>query len=153
MRSVEQVLGMWACGLWSVEQVIAWTHLELARLDEPPMALFDLASWGPQACLKRPESEFPYRPSEPGYLEQFAVRAIGVDLESRDSSLRFAEWAARHCIDADVSDPLRGFGYQLDHLLWDCHDIESALEFVRARLPSHLPRCRALADPLLQTGD
>ena len=147
MRIVEDVLGLWVSGLLSSEAVVAWAERELARLDKPPMELFDLASDGPEKCFKRAQVEFPYRPTELSYAQQFAIRAIGIDLASDESVQSFASWAARNCIGEDPSDPLAKLGYHLDHYMNDCQNNDGAVALVRTQLPSILGQCQVLAAP------
>ena len=150
MRTVEDTLGLWASGLLSSDAVVAWAGKEIARLDQPPMELFDLASDGPEKCLKRPEIDFPYRPTQLGYTQQFAIRASRVDLASNESAWQFAHWAARNCIGEDLSDSLVKLGYLLDHYIDDCQDNDGAVALVQAELPSLLVQCRLLAGPYVE---
>ena len=150
MRTVEDTLGLWMSGLLSSEAVVAWAERELARLDEPPMELFDLASDGPANCFKRAQVEFPYRPTELSYAQQFAIRAIGVDLASDESVRSLAIWAARNCIGEDPSDPLAKLGYVLDHYINDCQNSDGPFVLLRTQLPPLLVQCQALAAPYVE---
>ena len=145
MRTVEDVLGLWVSGLLSSEAVVAWAGKELARLEEPPMELFSLASDGPEKCLKRSEADFPYRPTQIGYAHQFAIRAISVDLASNEAVWHLADWAARNCIGEDLSEPFAKLGYLLDHYIDDCQNTDGAIALLRAELPSLLVQCHLLA--------
>jgi hypothetical protein len=146
MRTVEDVLGLWVSGLLSSEAVVEWAGKELARLEEPPMELFSLASDGPEKCLKRSEAEFPYRPTEIGYAQQFAIRAISVDLASNESMRHLADWTAQNCIGEDPSEAFAKLGYRLDHYISDCQNTDGAIALLRAKLPSLLAHCQLLAN-------
>jgi hypothetical protein len=152
MRSLENTLALWVSGLLSSEEVVAWAGRQIARLDEPPMELFDLVSDGPEKCLKRAQIDFPPRPYCLPYAHAFSVRAVSLDLASEESVLAFADWAARSCMGEDLSNPFVRLGYRLDHLLNDCNDPIGATAFVRTELPSLLEYCNSLAAPYLKTG-
>ena len=145
MRTVEDALGLWVSGLLSSEGVVARAERELARLAEPPMELFSLASDGPEKCLKRSEAEFPYRPTQIGYAHQFAIRAISVDLASNEALRHLANWTARNCIGEDLSEPFAKLGYLLDHYISDCQNTDGAIALFRTELPSLLAQCHLLA--------
>ncbi len=149
MRSIENMLGLWASGLRSSEALVEWAGVAIARTDEFRQELFDLVTYGPEQCLKWAQHDFPPRPTPMSYLQQFCVRAIETELDSTASALAFASWAARFCMGEDLSEPAVSFGYQIDHLLFDCEDEEAAIAFVRSELPAMLPRCRAVAVPFL----
>jgi len=129
--------------------VVDWANAEIARVDQPTEDLFNLASYGPEKCLKWSEYEFPPRPSTLTYAQQFALRALATPLESRESTFRFSDWASRSCFGEDLPDPMVSMGYQLDQFLDDCQDKDCALAFVREALPDLLPQCKELARPFL----
>jgi hypothetical protein len=147
MCTIEQTLGLWASGLLSPEAVMEWAGREIARLDQPPMELFDLVSYGPEKCLKKAKIDFPYAPAIPTYFQAFAVRAMRINVESDDDVWSFASWASRNCMGQSLSDPLVALGYQLDHYIDDCQDRDGAIALVREVLPSILSQCKLLALP------
>jgi hypothetical protein len=147
MRSLENTLALWVSGLLSSQDVIAWASREVARLEQPPMELFDLLTDGPEVCLKRAQADFSPRPQRLGYLEAFSVRALSVNLPSDQAVEQFVDWAARNCIGEELSHPIVQLGYQLDHYLHDCQDMQGAAALVRKELPSLLGVCRAFAAP------
>jgi hypothetical protein len=149
MRSVENMLGLWASGLLSSQALVDWAGVAVARVDECQQELFDLVTYGPELCLKRAQYDFAPRPAPMSYLQQFCVRAVETELDLTVSALAFANWASRYCMGEELSEPAVSFGYQLDHLLCDCEDEKAALAFVRSELPPMLPRCRAVAAPFL----
>lgn len=150
MRSIENTLALWVTGLRSSEAVVDWVHAAIAKTDEPLQELFDLASYGPERCLKWAQHDFPPRAASMSYVQQFSIRATEARLDSTESALAFADWASRHCFGDDLSEPMVAFGYHLDHLLVDCEDSEAALAFVREKLPVLLPRCKAIAAPFME---
>jgi hypothetical protein len=147
MRSTENTLALWVSGLLTSDQVTEWAWHEIARLDEPPQELFDLASDGPERCLKRAAHEFPPRPTKLSYVEEFSLRALATSFDSNESVLHFAEWASRHAMGEDLTQPFVNLGYQLDHLLDDCQDRAAAKALVRETLPPLLPQCQVIAAP------
>jgi hypothetical protein len=133
--------------LLTSDQVTEWAWSEITRLEEPPQELFDLASYGPERCLKRAVHDFPWRPSKLSYIQEFSLRALATSLDSHESVLHFAEWASRHAMGEDLSQPFVGLGYQLEHLLDDCQDQAAATALVRDELAPLLPHCQAIAAP------
>jgi len=146
MRNIQDTLDLWVSGLLTAQDVTEWAGREIARLDDPPAELIDLAIYGPEVCLKRAQSDFLPRASKLRYVDEFAVRAVAVDLSAADAVHRFADWAARSCMGEDLSDPFVTLGYQLDHLLCDCQDTDAAEELLRTGLPDLLPRCLRIAE-------
>ena len=89
------------------DEVIQWASKEVARLDQPPMELFDLVSDGPERCLKRSISDFSPRPIHLSFIEEFSVRACALSFDSDEAVLKFADWASRRCMGEDLSDQMR----------------------------------------------
>lgn len=145
MRTIEDTLGLWVSGLLTSQEVVDWAGEAIARLDHPPTELIDLLLDGPQICLKRAFADFPLRATRLSYIDEFAVRAMGLDFAADDAVHKFSDWASRYCSGEDLADPWVLLGYQLDHLICDCQDNDAALALVRAQLPGLLPRCRQLA--------
>lgn len=140
---MRRVLTLWKAGLIPSSSVVAWADEEILRIDHPAQELLDLSLDGPEQCLKRAEFEFPVRPVDLNYLTGFAFRAVSTALESSESCLAFANWAARTAMGEDLDVPEVVLGYQLDHLLDDCGDDAAAVTLVRDELPRFLPNCRA----------
>ncbi len=150
MRSLERTLALWASGFLSSAQVTDWATAELEKVDNPPPELLDLITDGPERCLKRPSYEFRARPENLSYVQKFALIAVQTRLDSDASVLRFAGWAGTNCIGEDPDSPFVCFGYQIDHLLWDCRDEAATLAFVRDELPGLLPECQDVAISLAE---
>lgn len=146
MRNIKDTLDLWVSGLLTDQDVTEWAGREIARLDAPPAELIDLAIAGPAACLKRAQGDFPPRATKLRYVDEFAVRAVTLDLSAADAVRTFADWASRSCMGEDLSDPLVVLGYQLDHLLCECKDEDAAERLLRAELPDLLPRCLRMAE-------
>jgi hypothetical protein len=153
MRTIEQTLALWAASLMTSDEVIQWASNEVARLDQPPMELFDLVSDGPELCLKRANSDFSPRPTQLSYVEEFSVRACALSFESDDEVLKFADWASRRCMGEELLDAMVRCGYRLDHLLDDCQDMSAARTFVRMELPLLMPECHRVARPFLDVEE
>jgi hypothetical protein len=133
------------------DEVIQWASKEVARLEQPPMELFDLVSDGPERCLKRSSSDFAPRPTHLSFVEEFAVRACVLSFDSDEAVLKFADWTSRRCMGEDLSNEIVEFGYHLDHLLDDCDDKSAARALVREELPVLILQCIPIAAPFLQT--
>lgn len=146
LRNIQDTLDLWVSGLLTAQDVTEWAGREIAKFDDPPGELIDLATDGPEVCLKRAQCDFPPRATKLRYVDEFAVRAVAVDLSAADAVRRFADWAARSCMGEDLSDPFVALGYRLDHLLCDCQDEEAAEELLRTDLPDLLPRCLRIAE-------
>lgn len=142
---------MWVSSLMTSDEVIQWASKEVARLEQPPMELFDLVSDGPERCLKRSSSDFARRPTHLSFVEEFAVRACALSFDSDEAVLKFADWASRQCMGEDLSDQIVKFGYHLDYILGDCDDKSAARALVREELPALIPQCIPIAAPFLQT--
>lgn len=152
MRTIEQTLALWVSSILTSDEVIQWASNEVARLDQPPMELFDLVSDGPERCLKRAISDFSPRPTHLNYVQEFSVRACVLPFDSDESVFQFADWASRRCMGEDLSDAMVKFGYHLDHLIDDCQDKSAALALVRKELPLLMSECNRVAAPFLETG-
>jgi hypothetical protein len=151
MRTIEQTLALWVSSLMTSDEVIQWASKEIARIDQPPMELFDLVSDGPERCLKRSISDFSPRPTHLTFVEEFSIRACALSFDSDESVLKFADWASRRCMGEDLSDSMVKFGYHMDHLLDDCQDKSAARAVVREELPLLMPQCNLVAAPFQQT--
>ena len=146
MRNIKDTLDLWASGLLTAQDVTEWAGREIGRLNDPPADLIDLAIDGPEVCLKRAQCDFPPRASKLRYVDEFAVRAVALDLSAPEAIRTFADWASRSCMGEDMSEPFVALGYQLDHLICDCQDGDAAEQLLRADLPDLLPRCWRLAE-------
>lgn len=146
MRNIKDTLDLWVSGLLTAQDVTEWAGREIARLDNPPAELIDLVIDGPEACLKRPESDFPPRAKKLSYADEFAIRALALDPSKAEAVHAFADWSSRYCMGEDLSDPFVALGYRLDHLICDCQDVRAAEELLRADLPNLLPRCLQMAE-------
>src|SRR6185436_17867463 len=92
-RTIENTLGLWVSSLITSEQVVEWATKEIMRLDQPPMELFDLVTYGPEQCLKRASSDFPPRPVHLSYVQAFSFAAVSLPLASDEAVFKFADWA------------------------------------------------------------
>ena len=146
MRNIKDTLDLWVSGLLTAQEVTEWAGCEIARLDDPPAELIDLAIDGPEVCLKRAERDFPPRAAKLSYADEFAVRAVALDPSDSEAVRAFADWASRSCMGEDLSDSFVALGYQLDHLICDCQDEGAVGELLRAGLPNLLPRCLRMAE-------
>lgn len=117
MRNIKETLDLWVSGLLTAQDVTEWAGREIARLDDPPAELIDLAIDGPEACLKRAECDFPPRATKLSHADEFAVRAVALDPSDAEAVRAFADWASRFCMGQDLSDSFVALGYQLDHLI------------------------------------
>lgn len=145
MRTIEDTLALWKSGLLSDEEVVSWAGKAMMALPAHPPELMDLVTDGPRKCMQRAQIDFPVRPTEMSYQQQFSVRAVSLDLTADDAVAFFADWASRHSMGGDPSDPFVRLGYELEHLLVDCQDVKAAIAHARQALPVLILRCRVLA--------
>ncbi len=149
MSPINIALTLWQMGLVSVDRLVAWADAQILDQANPASELFELSLHGPTACLKLPEYEFPPRPLELTFTEEFALRAEALDTNSCASASEFVKWASRRCMGENLEEPEVALGYQLDHLSCDCNDMSAALRLLQEELPRLMPRCRATARVLL----
>jgi hypothetical protein len=76
MRTLENTLALWVAGLLTSGEVVDWANSAIARSADPSQDLFDLASDGPERCLKRAREDFGPRPATLGYAQEFSLRAL-----------------------------------------------------------------------------
>jgi len=149
MYAISAVLTLWEMGFASVEDVVAWADAEIAKSDCACQELIDLSLAGPARCTKRAEFDFPCRPVRLTCQEEFALRAVWLDLDAEESVYQFANWAAGRCMGEDSTDAIVKFGYELDHLICDCNDRKSAIAHARQMLPILTRRHMPVVDGLL----
>jgi hypothetical protein len=147
MRSVEKTLALWTIGFLSSEEVVAWADAEIARVDKPSTEILDLSIEGPERCLKKPAWPFAAKPEKLTYIQEFSLRVLSTSMDDDDALLRLGTWMSVRCIGEDDSNRMVGVGYQVEHLAFDCRDIEGALLFLREELPALIPECRVVAEP------
>lgn len=149
MTPIQRILALWKIDMLSTEFVISWADNELLQADNPSKDLIALSLDGPEKCLKLPIDDFPSHPVRLTFLEEFSIRAIATNLQSDSSTLIFAKWVSRYAMGENLEDPAVMLGYQVDHLLNDCENSKSAIQFVIAELSPMLPRCKAIASSFL----
>lgn len=134
MEAMSVVLGLWKVGVASSEAVVAWADGNIARCDAPPMELVELSLYGPVACTRRAEADFPIRPAAFAFGQEFAIRAFVLSTNDDERVLALADWLSRSCMGKDLADADVALGYQLDHLLCECNDSAAAIATLRAAL-------------------
>ena len=133
-------------------EVTDWAWNQVALEATPSQDLFELATDGPRACLKRAEADFPPRPVELTFEQEFSLRAVRTPLQSRESVLELAKWAAKRAMGEDLSNPIVQLAYQWDHLINDCEDSEAVVTLARTSLPQALLRCQAVSAAFTVSG-
>jgi hypothetical protein len=150
MRPIERILTLWRLGLIDSKEVVRWADEAVVSAECPTQDLIDLSCYGPEACLRRAEFEFPARPVPLTFSQAFALKALHTQLESEESVQSFADWASRQAMGEDLSLPEVAFSYQLEHLIVDCQDPVAAAALVRGQLPGMLPGCQRIAAPFVE---
>lgn len=151
MHSMSNILTLWSIGLVSSEAVVAWADDQILKSDHAPQGLSELSIYGPKACLRRPEFDFPARPLKLPFETHFSALAITADTSSDSVALGLVRWTAYQALGQSFDEPLVSFGYRLFHLLDDCNDCDGAVNLLRLELPKMFPRCRQVAGPLLDS--
>jgi hypothetical protein len=109
--------------------------------------LLEIATQGAVVCLKQGLIET--TPMSLTYLEEFYVRAYSLDLDCDRSAESFIVWVSNHCFgSAEIPEGL--LGYQLEHLYYDCEDVDAAIAFLRAELSELMPRYESFAVSVLE---
>jgi hypothetical protein len=133
-------------------EVRAWAWTRVGLEASPSQEVLELASDGPTTCLKRSSADFPPRHVELNYEQEFSLRAVRTALDSEDSILDLAKWAAKRAMGEELTDPLVQLGYQWDHLINDCQDTRAAVSLARRSLPQVMPRCQSVSEPFAASG-
>ncbi|MDH5674318.1 MAG: hypothetical protein OEZ06_19490 [Myxococcales bacterium] len=147
----QDVLRAWAHGLVTADAVVSWADSTITESDAPgalPDWLYSLSAKGPERCQDLPYSEFAFEWPASDFREDFLVALSKTDLRSRPDLEGFIR-VAMQCMGEDLDAPEVRFGYQLDHLVCDCQDMEGALEYAREELPKFVPQARALRARLM----
>src|SRR5690606_20428329 len=74
METLSIALSLWKIGLVSSEELIAWVDAQIQMSDNPDEVLVQLSFNGPETCVNRPIYEFPIRPIELTFTEEFGLR-------------------------------------------------------------------------------
>lgn len=150
MRPIERVVALWRMQFLSDEEVVAWADHLILESECAPQELIDLSLYGPAQCIRKSDAEFPAASALLSYSTEFALRASALSISSNESVLAFCKWCARSVIGEELKIPEVSFGYQVDHLLYDCCLEEDAIEYVRRELPRLLPNLAAVVTPFLE---
>jgi hypothetical protein len=150
VRSIENTLSLWEIGALSSEGVVAWADREIARLQNPPYELIELAMYGPKACLARAQADFSPRPAKLTFEQKFALRALATNLQEDESITKLMGWAVRDCMGEDLSSEIVMLCYKVDHLRNDCEDEAAAKQLMRSEVSKLLPKCHELAAPFAE---
>jgi hypothetical protein len=132
------------------DAVVTWADSEILRSDCPSQELIDLSLDGPEACLRQSEYVFASRPLQLTFEQEFGLRGMFLDAASMAEVNAFVSWASRRCMGEDLTSPVVGFGYELDHLICDCDDHSAAVAAAQARTNSLALECSSTANELLR---
>jgi hypothetical protein len=146
MRTLGQTLTLWDAGLLTDRDVVDWAEREIRRQARPDFALIQLAFDGPRACVASSCGEPPFLVRPMPFDDQFAWRAVALDLQDTPALTAFAHWLRQAWIGAeDVAPAFFDLAAQVDHWIDDCGQLPAALALLRTELPALLPRCQELA--------
>lgn len=142
METLSIALSLWKIGFVSSEELIAWVDAQIQMSDNPDEFLVQLSLNGPETCLKRPIYEFPIRPIELTFTEEFGLRVSMLDSQSEPEVSNLIKWATVKCMGEDLDDPIVIFCYQLE----DVWTLEAQVAFLRHELPPLLSRSTSIAN-------
>lgn len=149
MTPLDVALTLWSMGFLPEEELVSWVDAQILASDRPAAELLEISLQGIASYLKRPASEFPARPLELSFVEEFSLRAVLLDSTAELEVAQFVEWTTRRCMGEELEQPEVRLGYLLDHLWWDCNDRAGAIRLLGEQLPSLMPRCHTSASQLL----
>ena len=97
-EDIRRVLALWAAGLLSESELVAWAERRILESASPSDPLIELSLHGPRKCLLlRPSLEFPH-PYPLSFQEEFSLRASVLALESDVAVNDFVQWLSRRCM-------------------------------------------------------
>lgn len=141
METLSIALSLWKLGLVSSEELIAWVDAHIQVFDNPDEVLVQLSLNGPDTFLKRPTYEFPIRPMELTFTEEFGLRVSVLDSYSESEVSNFIKWVTINCMGEDLDDPIVIFCYQLE----DVWTLEAQVTFLLDELPPLMSQCMCIA--------
>jgi hypothetical protein len=141
MENLSIALSLWKLGLVCSEELITWIDAHIGVSDNPDEALVQLSLDGPDTCLKRPIYEFPFRPIDLTFTEEFGLRASALNIRSEFEVNNFIQWATVKCMGENLDDPIVIFCYQLE----DFCTFEAQVAFLHNELPPLTPRIMSIA--------
>jgi hypothetical protein len=127
------------------QEVIAWAWNRFAIEAASDQYLLELAERGPKLCMKRPKADYPPRPIELTFAQEFSLKAKRTNLASDEALEELAKWGVNRAMGEDLSNPMVQLCYHWDHLICDCNDTEAAIEVARESLPKLIPTCDEIA--------
>ncbi|OHC29226.1 MAG: hypothetical protein A3J71_08480 [Pseudomonadales bacterium RIFCSPHIGHO2_02_FULL_60_43] len=142
METLSIALSLWKLGLVSSEELIAWVDAQIQMSDNPDEVIVQLSLNGPETCLERPIYEFPIRPIELTFTEEFGLRVSMLDPHSEPEVSNFIKWATVKCMGEDLDDPIVIFCYQLE----DIWTLEAQVAFLRNELPPLLSKSTSIVN-------
>ncbi len=148
MHPISIVLGLWRKGIWTDADVIKWADSIIESQNDPEYGYIALSTKGPEALLKISDDSIP-RPIDLSYIETFAFRAIYVDAENEQSLYGFMKWLVSCCAGEDLSNYYVELAYQLDHLIDDCDDVESAMRMLKEEWGQILELSDEITKPII----
>lgn len=139
-RAISLAMTFWELGIASEDDIIAWADARIRDSEQPDMRLIDLSTLGPKHCDKLPWADFPVDCPPLPLPVLFSALASTLDLTDDEALLAFAKRVFLECLGYDDTDadPIKRFGYQVDHLLCDMQSPQSAVAYIREQLPGLL---------------
>jgi hypothetical protein len=134
VNAISVALTLWEKGFISDDTVIDWAYSEIIKADVPSLEMIDLALYGPLPCVRQSRHDFPSKPFELSYQDEFVLRTMRCDFASNEDVFQFVTWVSRYSLGEDFSCELVAFGYQLDHLISDCDNMPAAMSWARENI-------------------
>ncbi len=143
MRSLSLALGLWQIGMVLETDLMTWVDTQILESEHPHPDLLEFSMEG-VSILKNPPRDFQTRPLEFSFLEQFSVRAHGLDLSSDAAAMSLIRWVSSRFIEGDITQPEIDLVRKLEHWYWDVQETTRVLAELRAALPMDLPIAKSL---------
>ncbi len=143
---MQDLMCAWQAGAIDDAAVVAWAERVFVETERPgdlPDWLYELCVKGPTACMQMPASDLGLPRPRDNFQERFLLALSLTDLEDRAALERFVRTAMR-CMGEDLNLPEVQLGYYFDHLVYDCDDMNAAIEYARAELPKFLDAAYAV---------
>jgi hypothetical protein len=141
-----KVLRAWQLGIVASDEVSAWTDARMLESTSPralPSWFLTLAARGPEACLRLPFDDFPFRWAQWSIREEFLSCLHQLDPRATDGLSHLVAWLSHEVIGGDLQDPIVKLGYRLEHHAYSLGSMEQAIEALRESIPSFMDDLKA----------
>ncbi|EDY85239.1 hypothetical protein VDG1235_4874 [Verrucomicrobiia bacterium DG1235] len=148
MNRIPTAIALWQLKLLTSEEVVTWADQQILADDRSSEEMIDLSTRGPEECSMLQAHQFP--PAREFTFEELCLLKLGtIKLENRKEKEVFIDWISRACIGKNLKDRFVSFGYQLDHLVDDCRDMDAAIRLFESELPGLISEASSFLEKTL----